>query len=91
MENVARLTNDQSGGVVVVRPAVETMSRQRLPYYVGISEVSAGAKNISMNLIVIPPAGAAEPHLHQGYETAIYLLRESGHALRPEAEEFGHL
>lgn len=28
-----------------------------------------------MNLIVIPPAGAAEPHLHKGYETAIYLLR----------------
>jgi len=51
------------------------MSRQRLPYYVGISETSAGAKNISMNLIVIPPAGAAEPHLHKGYETAIYLLK----------------
>jgi uncharacterized RmlC-like cupin family protein len=28
-----------------------------------------------MNLIVIPPAGAAEPHLHKGYETAIYLLK----------------
>jgi uncharacterized RmlC-like cupin family protein len=41
------------------------MSRQRLPYYVGISETTAGAKNISMNLIV-PPAGAAEPHLHKG-------------------------
>jgi uncharacterized RmlC-like cupin family protein len=26
-------------------------------------------------LIVIPPAGAAEPHLHKGYETAIYLLK----------------
>ena len=51
------------------------MSRQRLPYYVGISETTAGAKNISMNLTVIPPAGAAEPHLHKGYETAIYLLK----------------
>ena len=28
-----------------------------------------------MNLIVIPPAGAAEPHLDKGYETAIYLLK----------------
>jgi uncharacterized RmlC-like cupin family protein len=27
-----------------------------------------------MNLVVIPPGGAAEPHLHKGYETAIYLL-----------------
>ena len=51
------------------------MSRQQLPYYVGISEITAGAKNISMNLIIIPPAGAAEPHLHKGYETAIYLLK----------------
>ena len=69
------LKANHSDGVVVVRPASETMSRQRLPYYVGISESTAGAKNISMNLIVIPPAGAAEPHLHKGYETAIYLLK----------------
>ena len=75
METVEKLESRHSEGVVVVRPASETMSRQRLPYFVGISETTAGAKNISMNLIVIPPAGAAEPHLHKGYETAIYLLR----------------
>jgi uncharacterized RmlC-like cupin family protein len=75
MENNIKPTGDHSNGVVVVRPAAEIMSRQRLPYYVGISEVTAGAKNISMNLIIIPPAAAAEPHLHKGYETAIYLLK----------------
>jgi uncharacterized RmlC-like cupin family protein len=75
MENNGKPTGDHSNGVVVVRPAAEIMSRQRLPYYVGISEATAGAKNISMNLIIIPPAGAAEPHLHKGYETAIYLLK----------------
>ena len=75
MENDEKPTRDYSEGVVVVRPKVETLSRQQLPYYVGISEVTAGAKNISMNLIIIPPAGAAEPHLHKGYETAIYLLK----------------
>ena len=75
METVEKLESKHSDGVVVVRPASETMSRQHLPYYVGISETTAGAKNISMNLIVIPPAGAAEPHLHKGYETAIYLLK----------------
>ena len=62
-------------GVVVVRPPSESMSKQRLPYFVGISEQTAGARGISMNLIVIPPGGAAEPHLHKGYETAIYLLQ----------------
>jgi uncharacterized RmlC-like cupin family protein len=75
MENDEKPIRDYSEGVVVVRPKVETLSRQQLPYYVGISEVTAGAKNISMNLIIIPPAGAAEPHLHKGYETAIYLLK----------------
>ena len=74
MDNNGTLTNDHSDGVVVVRPAAEVMSRQWLPYYVGIS-ATAGAKNISMNLIIIPPGGAAEPHLHKGYETAIYLLK----------------
>ena len=74
MENNGK-PNDHSNGVVVVRPAAEIMSRQHLPYYVGISEVTAGAKNISMNLIIIPPGDSAEPHLHKGYETAIYLLK----------------
>jgi len=74
MENNGK-PGDHSNRVVVVRPAAEIMSRQQLPYYVGISEVTAGAKNISMNLIIIPSGGAAEPHLHKGYETAIYLLK----------------
>ena len=75
IKNGEKPTGDHSNGLVVVRPAVEVMSRQQLPYYVGISEATAGAKNISMNLIIIPPGGAAEPHLHKGYETAIYLLK----------------
>jgi uncharacterized RmlC-like cupin family protein len=75
MKNGEKPNGDHSDGLVVVRPTAEIMSRQQLPYYVGISEVTAGAKNISMNLIIIPPGGAAKPHLHKGYETAIYLLR----------------
>jgi uncharacterized RmlC-like cupin family protein len=75
MKNGEKPNGDHSDGLVVVRPTAEIMSRQQLPYYVGTSEVTAGAKNISMNLIIIPPGGAAKPHLHKGYETAIYLLR----------------
>ena len=61
--------------IVTVRPSTETMTRQRLPNFVGISEATSGAKGISMNLVIIPAGGAAEPHLHHGYETAIYLLK----------------
>ena len=51
------------------------MSRQRLPYFVGISADTAGSTAISMNLIIIPAGGRAEAHLHRGYETAIYILK----------------
>jgi uncharacterized RmlC-like cupin family protein len=61
--------------VILVRPEQETTSKQRLPYFVGISGQTAGSTAISMNLVVIPPAGAAEPHIHKGYETAIYILK----------------
>jgi uncharacterized RmlC-like cupin family protein len=61
--------------IVTVRPEMTTMTRQRLPNFVGISAATAGAEGISMNLVIIPPGGSAEPHLHRGYETAIYLLK----------------
>lgn len=61
--------------IITVRPPDEVMSRQGLPYFVGISEKTAGAQGLSMNLVVIPPGGAARPHLHRGYESAIYLLK----------------
>ena len=60
--------------IITIRPDKTTMTRQGLPNFVGISADTVGAKGISMNLIVIPPGGAAQPHLHRGYETAIYLL-----------------
>ena len=63
--------------IVTVRPTEEVMSRQRLPYFFGVSEETSGARGISMSLVVIPPGGAAEPHYHRGFETAIYMLEGS--------------
>src|SRR5512138_2816437 len=60
--------------IVTIRPTGTTMTRQQLPNFIGISGATAGAKHLSMNMVVIPPGGAAQPHVHQGYETAIYLL-----------------
>jgi uncharacterized RmlC-like cupin family protein len=61
--------------IVTVRPAVTTGTIQKLPNYIGISEATAGATGLSMNLVVIPPAAKAEPHFHEGFETAIYMLQ----------------
>lgn len=57
-----------------VRPDAAVMTRQRLPYFVGISGQSVGAQGLSMHLVAIPPGGRAEPHVHIGYETGIYVL-----------------
>ena len=63
--------------IVTVRPTEEVMSKQRLPYFFGVSDETSGARGISMSLVVIPPGGAAEPHYHRGFETAIYMLEGS--------------
>ena len=61
--------------VVTVRPKDSITTKQNLPYYVGISQETAGAKGLSMNLVVIPPGGSPKAHYHKDFETAIYLLK----------------
>jgi len=51
------------------------MAEQRLPYFVGISGETVGARALSMNLVVIPPGSAARAHYHRGWESAIYVLQ----------------
>ena len=60
--------------VVAVRPDREILTRQRLPYFVGVSGETTGSRGLSMHMVVIPPGGSAAPHRHRGYETAIYVL-----------------
>ena len=57
-----------------VRPAREVMTMQRLPYFIGISGATVNATGLSMHLVVIPPGARAQPHVHVGYETGIYVL-----------------
>lgn len=61
--------------IITVRPSETIDTIQKLPNYVGISGKTAGATGISMNVVIIPPSAKAEPHFHNDYETAIYLLK----------------
>jgi len=61
--------------VQAVRPMQDVMTRQRLPYFIGVSGPSTGAQGLSMHLVVIPPGARSEPHFHEGHETAIYVLQ----------------
>ena len=60
--------------VTVTTPEV-VVTQQQLPYYIGISNKTAGATAISMNLVVIPPGARARPHSHKDFETGIYVLQ----------------
>jgi len=66
--------NDAAREVRGLRPDREVLTRQRLPYFVGISGDTVGATGLSMHLVVIPPGARADPHRHIGYETGIYVL-----------------
>ena len=66
--------NTEQARVQGIRPDQEVMTRQRLPYFIGISGNTVGAAGLSMHLIVIPPGTKSEPHRHVGYETGIYVL-----------------
>lgn len=65
----------KSTEITVVRPDPQTLSYRQLPDFVGLSANTAGAKEISMQLVIIPPGGIAQPHLHPEHETALYLLK----------------
>jgi uncharacterized RmlC-like cupin family protein len=66
--------NGNEPSVQSVRPDQEVLTRQRLPYFIGISGQTVNATGLSMHLVVIPPGARAEPHIHVGYETGIYVL-----------------
>jgi uncharacterized RmlC-like cupin family protein len=65
----------KQGKVVTVRSKEMVRTKQQLQNFIGISEKTAGATGLCMHMIVIPPGGAALPHIHDGYETAIYVIK----------------
>ena len=61
--------------IVTVRGVETTQSKQALSIFPGISGKTAGAKGLSLLKVVIPPGGSAKPHVHKGFESAIYLIQ----------------
>ena len=61
--------------VVTVRGVELGKGKQDLPFFPGISGKTAGAKGLSLLMVVIPPGGSAKAHVHKGFESAIYLMQ----------------
>ena len=62
-------------GVVVVRPEATSRSVQDVPVVFGISQASAGARQLSLNLTSFAPGDSTAAHAHEEFETAIYAAR----------------
>jgi uncharacterized RmlC-like cupin family protein len=61
--------------LITVRRTETILTKQGLPNFEGISGSSAGATGLCMHMVVIPPGGRAEPHMHNGFETALYIIQ----------------
>jgi uncharacterized RmlC-like cupin family protein len=63
--------------IVTVSSPEGVMTKQKIPYFLGISKATTGAKTLSMNLVVIPAGACADPHYHRDFETGIYIMQGS--------------
>jgi uncharacterized RmlC-like cupin family protein len=60
--------------VRVVPTGEQTVSRQGLNQFEGVSAQSVGSRGLCAHLLAIPPGARAKAHRHVGHETAIYVL-----------------
>jgi uncharacterized RmlC-like cupin family protein len=60
--------------VVIRRMPAEGGAATGLDYVVGVSEASAGARGLCLQLVTIPPGARAKAHLHDEHESAAYVL-----------------
>ncbi len=67
-------TMDPTQKVLVLRPENAETAKQDIPVFFGVSEASAGARGLSLNVTAFPPGGHSNTHKHVGYETAIYAV-----------------
>jgi uncharacterized RmlC-like cupin family protein len=63
--------------IIRASDALSYSGKQGLDYVAGTSAEMCGAEGLCMQLLVLPPGAEARPHLHEGHESAIYVLEGS--------------
>jgi uncharacterized RmlC-like cupin family protein len=66
------MSSDDPKDVVVLHPPDTGEAKQQIPVFFGVSERSAGAKGLSLNLTAFPPGANSNEQKHREFETAIY-------------------
>jgi uncharacterized RmlC-like cupin family protein len=89
-----------ASGCRVIRGGTAFHGKQGLDYVGGVSAESVGARGLCMHLLELPPGASGQPHLHEGHETAIFVLEGTaemrhgdglGEVLRVEAGDFVYI
>jgi uncharacterized RmlC-like cupin family protein len=67
-------TSGRPGAGRVVRPDESYAGKQGLDYTAGISAETVQSRGLWLGSVVIPPGGRTKAHVHDGHESAFYLL-----------------
>lgn len=69
------MVNREASGVElsVLSPPESEKAKQDIPVFFGVSEATADARGLSMNVTSFPPGGSSNAHMHLRFETAIYV------------------
>ena len=72
---MARVPTGQAAPTCRVIRSVESYEGKQGPTYAGgVSAESVGAQAIWLGMIRMPPGGRTKAHLHEGHETAMYIV-----------------
>ncbi len=63
------------GGIHVIRGSPVARAWNGIQYKVGMSAKNVPARQLSMNVAVVPPGGVAFAHVHVGFEVMLYILQ----------------
>jgi uncharacterized RmlC-like cupin family protein len=63
-----------SDGIFVIRGSPVARSWNGIQYKIGMSAKNVPAKQLSMNVAVVPPGAVAFAHVHVGFEVMLYIL-----------------
>ena len=58
----------------VIRPGDTYVGQQGFTYLTGLTGATAGSTALCMAVLTLPDGARAKTHLHQGIETAVYIL-----------------
>jgi uncharacterized RmlC-like cupin family protein len=63
-----------SDGIFVIRGSPVARAWNGIQYKIGMSAKNVPARQLSMNVAVVPPGAVAFAHVHVGFEVMLYIL-----------------